>query len=332
MKGVLAFIRNGRAASFAYRCAVALVLALPIALCVANAGLFKYTGVGILLGVLVWRLPLLVRIFVILGALVVLLAGCAAVEVSPTPVNQWQVTYNVDIAVDSSGERWTVNEYMTVPLSVLVQLPGVPASPADVPGDLKSVRANADVLANELGWNLIAILNGSESEYRLGPTTIIHKVPLVPFTTVRDVNIPYGTIYGDNEVTDLIPGPGSEVSITAPAGEIAATSPASSPEATVTGEERVINSFASAADSESGNVIISTMSVLVRAEPLRSLAQLSITSWTSFAIAGSWAFAVALLRRRAGTVLGQISDYVLGPRIPKDPKAAAEAGNASNAD
>jgi hypothetical protein len=332
MKSLSAVLRNERATPFVYRFAaviVLVVLTLSIALCVANTGLLKYIGVGMLLGIMMWRLPMAVRLFVLFGAIVVLLAGCSASSGPPSPItNQWQVTYHVDIAVDSSGDRWVINEYITVPLNVLLQLPGVPASVAVVPRDLKSMRANAGVLAHEMGWQLIAIVNGNESKYHFGPTTIIHKIPLLPFTTVQDVNIWYGDD-GYNDV--LIPGPGSQVSITAPAGLIAATSPSSSPEATVTGEQRIINSFASAPDSESANVNISTMSVLVRAEPLRSLALLSITSWASFAVAGSWTFAVALLRRRSGAVLRRISGYVVGPEIPKDPKATAKADGANSA-
>jgi hypothetical protein len=317
-----------------------LILVVTLILCLANFNLIKYAVIGILVGGIFWKVPGWVRIILSIAVLAVLVAACGLASRAPIPQFDWKATYTVGVALNSTGKTWTVSEKLIVPVRALRQI---------TEGDGKSEKSlpppkpnQVDLDTNKLskmlesdGWSYVGLEEGHDPMFSLGPRSVAHPVPMVPLVTTQTISLPY---VSPRETVYIIPGSGSSVKITGPSAVIEATTPASEAEATTAGEERIIEagSFDSM-DTRSFNVRISTLSILARNEPVRTLAGLSLAGWISFAIAGIWTLLINLMQsgakkagksgwqriRRSKAPPGTEKPGQKAPNEPDQPKSAS---------
>ena len=269
----------------------AVVTLATVALCMANFDLIKFVVIGLLLGGVLWsRIPLAVRAILGILAIAVLLAGCS----SQTTVYQWPASYQAQVNLNPAGTIWTVRESVTIAAATLRQITEGTGQysatlPAPKPGQYQLDTEKLERVLKAQGWQLTAVINGDMPEFSLRARTIRRAIPVVPLVASHSVplvqvSLPAGVV--------LTPATGSLVTITSPAGVIAATTPPSSALPTTTGEQRVA-SWPETSGSTASNVSISTLSVLARDQPVRSLAGLSLQSGTSAAVAVVWMALIA---------------------------------------
>jgi tRNA A-37 threonylcarbamoyl transferase component Bud32 len=284
-------------------CALVLILLITLILCLANFNLIKYAAIGILLGGIFWKVPRLIRIMLFIVALVVFVAACVGTS-APRAIPQfnWTATYKAEIALNSNGKVWTINEQVTVPATALRQITEADGKytrslPSPKPNQYKLDTGKLGRMMKPGGWIFIGMENGNNPMFSLRQRSVAHPIPTIPLVTTQAISLPYVSLLGD---VNVIPGNDSSVIITGPSAVIVATTPASEAKVTITGEERIIEagSFGSIG-ADSINVSIGTLSILARAQPVRTLAGLSLSGWISFVIAGIWMLLVSLVQSGA---------------------------------
>lgn len=309
-----------------------LILLLTLVLCLANFGLTKYVVIGALAGIMLWKWPAWVRFLLGLAILLTFVAACTNLEeATPAPKFYWPATYTTQITLGSSGRNWTVSEQLTVPGDALrqitegtghysVQLP--PPGPGQYQKDIDSLAQ----MVRQDGLVLTGVENGTDPIFSFPPVTLTHQLPLLPLITTQDVSLFYEALPGD---VNIIPGAGSSVTITGPSELIGATTPASQAEATTTGEERVIEagSLTTTGGAGSVSISISTLSTLARAEPMRFLAGLSLSTGITWAIGAIWALLAVLLKTEAETAAESA-----WKRVRRSKATASEADQAGRKD
>ena len=291
-----------RLTRFAAGWAALLILLATLVLCLSNFGLTRYAVIGILAGTIFWKWPLWVRYA--LGAVIVtlLLAACGEAAGPPQPQFYWQASYITQITVNSRGTIWTVSEQLTVPADALRQLTEGTGRfavnlPRPRPGQYQRDINRLTRMLEQEGLTLTGVDKGSEPIFKFPSRTLTHRVPMVPLVAAQTVYLPYVTLSGN---VNMVPGDDSKVVIDEPNGLIEATTPTSEAGPTTTGDERVIDgeSFSSRGTGSMA-VSISTLSILARHEPLRSMAGLSLVGGISWVIACIWTLLVALTQAGA---------------------------------
>jgi hypothetical protein len=277
------------------------ILLATLVLCLSNFGLTKYAVMGILAGIIFWKWPLWMRDALGAAIVIVFLTACSLNEARP-PQFYWAATYHAQITLNSSGKIWTINKQVTIPGDTLRQITEgngkfavilPPPGPDQYQQDIKKFTQ----MIKPYGLTFVGAESGTDPIYSFPSSTLTHRIPTVPLVTAQTVDLPYLTLPGS---VNVIPGDDSKVYIYAPSGVVEATTPTSQAGPTTTGEERVIDvgSFSNA-NTGSVNVSISTLSVLARDEPLRSMAGLSLAGGISWAIAAIWALLTALAQTGA---------------------------------
>jgi hypothetical protein len=277
------------------------ILLATLVLCLSNFGLTKYAVIGILAGIIFWRWPLWMRYTLGAAIVIIFLAACSASE---APQYYWPATYDAQITLNSSGKIWIVNEQVTIPGNALRQITEgngkfAVTLPPPGPDQYQQDIIKFTQMIKPYGLTFVGVESGTDPIYSFPSSTLTHRIPIVPLVTAQTVDLPYLTLPSS---VNVIPGDNSKVYIYAPRGVIEATTPTSQAGPTTTGEERVIDAGSfSNANAGSVNVSISTLSVLARDEPLRSMAGLSLAGGISWVIAAIWALLVALAQTGAKT-------------------------------
>jgi hypothetical protein len=275
------------------------ILLATLVLCLSNIGLTKYAVIGILAGIIFWKWPLWMPYALGAAIVIIFLAACSASEV---PQYYWPATYDAQITLNSSGKIWTVKEQLTIPGDALRQITEgngrfAVSLPPPGPNQYQQDINKFTQMIKPYGLTFVGAERGTDPIYSFPLSTLTHRMPMVPLVTVQTVDLPYLTLPNSVNVT---PGDDSKVYIYSPSGVVETTTPTSQAGPTTTGEERVIDAGSfSSANAGSVSVSISTLSVLARDEPLRSMAGLSLAGGISWAIAAIWTLLVALAQTGA---------------------------------
>lgn len=324
-------VRYRRLSRSAAGMAMLVILLATLVLCLSNFGLTKYALIGILAGILFWRWPPWMRYALGAAIVIIFLAACGAAE---APQYYWPATYDAQIALNSSGKIWTVSEQVTIPGDALrqitegngryaVNLP--PPAPDQYQQDIEKLTQ----MIEPYGLKFEGVESGTNPIYSFPSSALNHQIPIVPLITAQTVDLPYLSLPNGVDVT---PGDDSRVYIYAPSGIVEATTPTSQAGQTTTGEERVINAGSfSGPHTGSVNVSISTLSVVARGEPLRSMAGLSLVGGISWATSAIWALLVALVRTGGNAAAASVWKRLRHTRAEADTDRAdhEEEGNRS---